>query len=227
LIGQDKGLLIYNFQPILQIKGLLFCSLDTLIRPLSEIDCTDINSGIPFQFFINGKTTEVMNITQGLLCIELTSPEEIKEEEMDEPIIYGKYKDYSTLCSFAAIKNKEPMSFQAIYRGEYNQTLSTQNINCFDSMVEARDYLLEHEEEHIYIVEFKGPKEELSDYLKSQTNGDKFVKIFDLQSGSIDTHPKQTEHNIEDEIARVEEAILEPLTALSISDISDSDDVEK
>jgi len=102
--GEDQYLLIYNFQPLQVERGDYLCSLDMVIRPISELGDLDNCTGEPFQLVVNGTTGAVGNSAYGYRMIaaglEEEGEESEEEEESEMPLIYGNYKDYSDPIDF-------------------------------------------------------------------------------------------------------------------------------
>jgi len=210
---QQEGLLIYNFQPIIFSQKQLYCGLDMLIRPLKDIDNTHLKTGTPLQIIINGNTSEVMNMTKGLLEVGLITMDEVTEESMEQSLSYGKYIDYPAICSFLAICSQNPLDIQSIFEGKLDRTTPIQTCTGYDSFVEAQQVLLEKANPYCYVAELIYSKEQLSKFL-DEGIGKHLLKIINLQQPSITVTPNpqvaKEEARIEDQVRLYNEAILEP-----------------
>lgn len=115
--------MIYNLQPLTIGEEVDFYSLDMLIKPFSALNETAEKIGEPYQVVINGSTREVMNNSMYLVEANYMTPEEITVDNLEPPIVYGCYSDYSPRCSFVAIASELPINnINDIFKGKFDQS---------------------------------------------------------------------------------------------------------
>eukprot|EP01111_Echinosteliopsis_oligospora_P008744 TRINITY_DN2473_c0_g1_i2.p1 TRINITY_DN2473_c0_g1~~TRINITY_DN2473_c0_g1_i2.p1 ORF type:complete len:225 (-),score=22.13 TRINITY_DN2473_c0_g1_i2:74-748(-) len=140
--GEKEGLLIYNFQPLMFIEGHAHCSFDIIIRPMARLDETKELIGKPLQIAIDGVTHKVMNNTQAMIDLQLTTPEEAESEGLEPPTVYGIYKDYLALTCFLAFSSDSYFSANDLFHGRMNNSSSLSMKRSFDTFIEARTFLI-------------------------------------------------------------------------------------
>lgn len=203
-----EGLLIYNFQPIMAHKGMMYCSLDMLVKPIEEMDATHILQGKPQQVAINAATNEVINNTQSMLDLGLITEDDIVREELEPPIIYGNYSTHHALCSFMAIASQDPVLPGHLFSGKYDTSALVLKSPVFDCIVEARDHLISSDDPVKWIVELTQPKEELPVMLSNGVSHFA-IKCFSTDCSNIHVTTKsyvsEKEANIEDQIHHLRE----------------------
>jgi len=220
ILNKDaEYLLIYNFQPVLFVNRQLYCSMECLIRPITDIDKIEEKTGQPIQFFINSETKEVYNVTKGLLDMKLITMEEIQMENQEPPIIHGRYDEYEAISGCLAIPSTFELDPKELFLGHYDTTEEIRNAVPFDTWTEALHMLPKSEKPYQYIAEFQHSKEELSNMLKNGDSlGPKIIKVFlvhdRVAEPEVISNPLTygEEARIEDEIWRVTDAFKEPIT---------------
>jgi len=219
-----EGVLVYNFQPVLFRKDKLFCSLDMLIKPLLELDCTHLKSGVPVSVIIEANTTEVCNCSKGMLDVGLITPEEIINEKLDQPIVYGLYSDFEALSGYVALISSTPLPIHKLFVGELDDQEAVQQARGFYSAVEAAEYI-NGKGEYACVAELTCSKEKLPELKQKKLVGKSLVKLYDCNSKeiSITSNPsvQSEEARIEDQIGQLQHALTEPVTQVLTPDMDE------
>jgi len=210
--GKEQSLLVYNFQPLLSNSRAAYVSFDMVIKPIEQIDETHDLSGIPIQIVVDGVSCEVMNNACAMLNMGLTDGE-FHEDDVQNPVCYGNYRDYPAVCSFVTLKHHEKVPASEIFAGKYDKSPIVQNSKAFDSFVEARAYLEKSWCDYCMVAEMNYSKEEHSAMLATGVVGRRMIKIIHPHKPEVVVSGKQTvgphEAHVEDEVHRLLDAAKE------------------
>jgi hypothetical protein len=185
--AQDEMLLLYNFQALHVDDMHLLISIDLLIKPLTEIKEVDKLVGKPISLTLNCKTGEVINASQSLLILGLITMEEIYEENMEEPIVYGNYHDFNEYVCYIPTTREEIidiLSLNCISDDNYSYS-SFLDWPVFYNFVEAKLYLLQLDIQMGLVAEIECSKDEfhcfgLEDFRQ------RIVKLIDFSNSSVE-----------------------------------------
>jgi hypothetical protein len=192
LCQPDEYLLIYNFQPNFLSDHIYYCSLNATVKPINELEQTQRNSGKLLQIILNATSGEVINNTQAMLEAELITDLEIKIEKLELPRKYGNYLNYRAPCSYVALASYRPIeNLSPLFSGNYNQSEFVQTSKAFNSLLEARHYLSEHNGLGKYIAEISGAQE---DFAKIKEAGVHLhlIKVINFHNEAITYNPYTT-----------------------------------
>lgn len=208
LLEPDQCLLVYNFQPLAHSGEVDFYSMDMLIRPFAERNKTAQNIGKPYQVVINGKTEDVTNNSKYLVDMGYLTLDEIKDDQLEPPIVYGHYPDHFPYCCFVAIAHYRPIDeddVQAIFEGKFDKSDAIQQSQVFNSWIEANNYL-KMQVGSKYIAELPYQIGEF-EQRKQQGLGQFILKLFDVKNNIITETPRkeiqQKEDLVDEETVRM------------------------
>eukprot|EP01113_Clastostelium_recurvatum_P003107 TRINITY_DN11346_c0_g1_i2.p1 TRINITY_DN11346_c0_g1~~TRINITY_DN11346_c0_g1_i2.p1 ORF type:complete len:289 (-),score=20.09 TRINITY_DN11346_c0_g1_i2:132-998(-) len=208
-----EALLLYNIQPMIIHQGHQLCSLDFLVKPRSKINDTDTLEGQPLQLIFDIATTEVMNNTQGLMLLGLVTQQDLREDEdMPSPQSYGFFSQFTAITSFMAIASDKDLDLTAIFNGRHDLEYCIIHGPAYDCFLEASEFNKNSHKPFQLVAELKGPKEELRN-MKLKGLSTSIAKIIDFNQSCVmvtDNPVVHPEDKVEDEVARLKEALSEP-----------------
>lgn len=198
-----EGIIIYNFQPILVTEECKFCSIDMLIVPIKALDRTGELNGVPKHLVVDLTTSEVVNNTKSMLDLGLIDEEDIQAEAMEPPIVYGKCNDYEPTTCFMALATSSPLTSDKVFAGFFDTSDLVKEAPCFDTHLEAQEYLRNNSLPNQLIVELSIPKCKKEETIERAGFSHVAVKTFSSELANIHGSSRPTvimqEHKPEDE----------------------------
>jgi hypothetical protein len=209
ICSRDEMLLLYNFQPLHIDCQHHLISIDLLVKPLTEIYETNKLVGRPVSLALNCKTGEVMNASQSLLLLGLISMDEILEENMEEPIVYGNYHDFNEYVCYIPTLCEGNVDFISLCCDSIDDHSYSLFLNwpVFYSFFEVKLYLVKMNIELNMVAEVLCPKDEFHRYSPEEIR-QRFIKLIDFRKSSVEIlrDPRGTE---DEEVQELEQMMGE------------------